>query len=94
MTKINFAEKFNFISGVVYLLRGLYRPNQYKDVMLPLVVLRWLNCVFNKTKSQVLEEYCKIGESGSGLIDAKFRRITGVPLYNISQFDFEKLKSV
>lgn len=92
MTKINFTEKSNFIWGVADLLRGPYRPNQYKDVMLPLVVLRRLDCVLKSTKQQVLKEYSKIKDSGSGIIDAKLRRITEVPFYNTSRFDFEKLK--
>ena len=92
MTKINFTEKSNFIWGVADLLRGPYRPNQYKDVMLPLVVLRRLDCVLDSTKQEVLDEYGKIKNSGSGIIDAKLRRITGVSFYNISQFDFQKLK--
>jgi type I restriction enzyme M protein len=92
VTKINFTENSNFIWGVADLLRGPYRPNQYKDVMLPLVVLRRLDCVLDSTKKDVLDEYNKIKDTGSGIIDAKLRRITGVPFYNTSQFDFEKLK--
>ncbi len=92
MTKINFTEKSNFIWGVADLLRGPYRPNQYKDVMLPLVVLRRLDCVLESTKKDVLAEYAKIKDSGSGIIDTKLKRITNVPFYNISQFDFQKLK--
>lgn len=92
MTKINFTEKSNFIWGVADLLRGPYRPNQYKDVMLPLVVLRRLDCVLKSTKQQVLEEYDNIKDSGSGTIDAKLQRITGVPFYNTSRFDFQRLK--
>ena len=40
-----FGEKVSFIWSVADLLRGPYRPNQYKDVMLPLTVLRRLDCV-------------------------------------------------
>ena len=41
----NFGAKVGFIWSVADLLRGPYRPNQYKDVMLPLTVLRQLDCV-------------------------------------------------
>ena len=50
----NFGEKVNFIWSVADLLRGPYRPNQYKDVMLPLTVLRRLDCVLEPTKEKVL----------------------------------------
>ncbi len=88
----NFQEKSNFIWSVADLLRGPYRPNQYKDVMLPLVVLRRLDCVLEATKPKVLSEYAKIKDKGKGVINAKLTKITGVPFYNISQYDFPKLK--
>jgi hypothetical protein len=52
----NFGEKVNFIWSVADLLRGPYRPNQYKDVMLPMTVLRRLDCVLGPTKEKVLEK--------------------------------------
>lgn len=51
----NFGEKASFIWSVADLLRGPYRPNQYKDVMLPMTVLRRLDCVLEPTKDKVLE---------------------------------------
>src|SRR6056297_2619954 len=92
MTTINFTEKANFIWSVADLLRGPYRPNQYKDVMLPLVVLRRLDCVLEKTKPEVLKQYDSLKDKGKGILDAKLTRITGVPFYNVSQYDFQKLK--
>ena len=52
----NFGEKISFIWQVADLLRGPYRPNQYKDVMLPMTVLRRLDCVLEPTKEKVLEK--------------------------------------
>ncbi|MFH1532779.1 MAG: type I restriction-modification system subunit M N-terminal domain-containing protein [Pseudomonadota bacterium] len=56
----NFGEKVSFIWSVADLLRGPYRPNQYKDVMLPLTVLRRLDCVLEPTKDQVLDRMKKL----------------------------------
>ncbi len=92
MATINFADKANFIWSVADLLRGPYRPNQYKDVMLPLTVLRRLDCVLESTKPKVLEEYKVSKDKGKGILDAKLVKITGVPFYNTSRFTFEKLK--
>ena len=36
-------------------LRGPYRPPQYRLVMLPMVVLRRLDCVLEPTKDAVLQ---------------------------------------
>ncbi len=53
----NFNDKVSFIWSVADLLRGPYKPAQYGDVMLPLVVLRRLDCVLEPTKARVLERY-------------------------------------
>ena len=88
----NFNEKTNFIWSVADLLRGPYRPNQYKDVMLPLTVLRRLDCVLEPTKDKVLERQKKLQGGKVKNIDPILYRITKVPFYNSSRFTFEKLK--
>ncbi len=92
MTAHNFNEKANFIWSVADLLRGPYKPNQYKDVMLPLTVLRRLDCVLEPTKAKVLESYKEYKDKGQGILDAKLVRITGVPFYNTSKFTFTRFK--
>lgn len=88
----NFGEKVSFIWSVADLLRGPYRPNQYKDVMLPLTVLRRLDCVLEPTKDEVLERMKKLQGSKVKNVDPILCRVTGVPFYNTSRYTFEKLK--
>lgn len=88
----NFGEKVSFIWSVADLLRGPYRPNQYKDVMLPMTVLRRLDCVLEPTKDKVLEANKKWSGKGKGVLDAKLIRAAGAPFYNTSRYTFEKLK--
>lgn len=57
MNVSNFSAKVSFIWSVADLLRGPYRPNQYKDVMLPMTVLRRLDCVLEPTKDKVLAKW-------------------------------------
>jgi type I restriction enzyme M protein len=92
MATNGFSDKTSFIWSVADLLRGPYRPNQYKDVMLPLTVLRRLDCVLEPTKQKVLFEYQASKDKGKGLLEAKLTRITGFPFYNTSKFTFEKLR--
>ena len=47
----------DFIWNIANKLRGPYRPPQYRKVMLPLIVLRRLDCVLEPTKAKVLEQY-------------------------------------
>jgi type I restriction enzyme M protein len=87
-----FNEKVSFIWSVAELLRGPYRPNQYKDVMLPMTVLRRLDCVLEPKKEKVLEAKAKWGSKGKGVLDAKLKQTSGLPFYNTSRYTFEKLK--
>ena len=88
----NFGEKVSFIWSVADLLRGPYRPNQYKDVMLPLTVLRRLDCVLEPTKDKVLERQKKLQGGKVKNVEPILCRVTGVPFYNTSRFTFAKLK--
>ena len=88
----NFSEKVSFIWSMADLLCEPYRPNQYKDVMLPMTVLRRLDCVLEPTKDKVLETYEQFRDKGPGILEKKLERVSGVPFWNISRFTFEKLK--
>ena len=46
-----------FIWSVADLLRGDYKQSEYGKVILPLVVLRRLDCVLEPTKAEVLDRY-------------------------------------
>ncbi|MBX7057946.1 MAG: type I restriction-modification system subunit M [Leptospirales bacterium] len=88
----NFGEKVSFIWSVADLIRGPYRPNQYKDVMLPLTVLRRLDCVLESTKDAVLSAKKQYAGKGAGVVDAKLTQAAGRPFYNTSRFTFQRLK--
>ena len=88
----NFGEKVSFIWSVADLLRGPYRPNQYKDVMLPLTVLRRIDCVLEPSKEKVLERLKKLHDSKVKNFEPILCRVTGMPFFNTSRYSFEKLK--
>ena len=88
----SFGEKASFIWSVADLIRGPYRPNQYKDVMLPMTVLRRLDCLLAPTKDKVLEQQKKLSGGKVKNVDPILCRVTGVPFYNTSRYTFEKLK--
>lgn len=78
-------------------LRGPYRPPQYRLVMLPMIVLRRLDCVLEPTKDAVLKEYEKL--SAQGMPESAMEKLLGRaadpkrkhPLYNTSPFTFQRL---
>ncbi len=88
----NFGEKVSFIWSVADLLRGPYRPNQYKDVMLPLTVLRRMDCVLEPSKELVFKKIKQLETSKVKNVEAILYRVTSVPFYNTSRYTFEKLK--
>ncbi len=95
------TERHKEIAGKIWeianRLRGPYRPPQYRLVMLPMVVLRRLDCVLEPTKEAVLAEHAKLIAAGKAE-NAIPRLLTRVvdkdrkqPLYNTSPFTFAKL---
>ena len=54
-----FKERGDVIWNIANLLRGPYRPPQYRRVMIPLTVLRRLDCVLEETKDKVVAEHKK-----------------------------------
>jgi len=90
----SFSEITSFLWSVADLLRGDYKQADYGKVILPLTVLRRLDCVLDRTKAKVLakHEELKKAKQPDGTIEKLLVRVTGVPFYNTSKFDFEKLK--
>ncbi|AWO95298.1 SAM-dependent DNA methyltransferase [Bradyrhizobium diazoefficiens] len=87
----------DFIWTIANKLRGPYRPPQYRKVMLPLIVLRRLDCVLEPTKDKVLAQYKELKKKG--LSEAAVQKTLAKtaskdrlqPLYNISPYTFERL---
>ena len=93
----NTTNLINFVFDIANKLRGPYRPPQYRKVMLPMTVLRRLDCVLEPTKEQVLAEYEKLkargleGDALHKVLARKASKDRNQPLYNISPYTFEKL---
>jgi type I restriction enzyme M protein len=83
-----FQDKVNFIWSVADLLRGDYKPHEYGKVILPLTVLRRLDCVLEPTKEEVLRQARGLKQEAADIVLPK---VTGVPFYNTSKLDFQKL---
>lgn len=88
----NFGEKVSFIWSVAELLRGPYKPNQYKEVMLPLIVIRRLDCVLAPTKKAVLAELAKRKGGLVKDIEPFLNNVSGLKFHNTSKLSFDDLK--
>jgi type I restriction enzyme M protein len=87
----NFQEKVDFIWSVANLLRGDYKQSEYQKVILPLTVLRRLDCVTEPTKDEVLQKYEELEEQGVENVAPALERVSGQNVYNTSEYTFEKL---
>jgi type I restriction enzyme M protein len=79
-----------FIWSVADLLRGDYKQSEYGKVILPLTVLRRLDCVLEPTKTDVLNRASKL----KGKVDnvgPVLRQVSGEQFYNTSKLDFRRL---
>lgn len=87
----SFSEVTSFVWSVADLLRGDYKQADYGKVILPVTVLRRLDCVLADTKDAVLKEHEK-RKGGKVDADPFLKRKSGVPFYNKSKLDFDKLR--
>ncbi|MFP4846667.1 N-6 DNA methylase [Winogradskyella sp. PE311] len=88
---IDFKAKANLIWDVANLLRGDYKQSDYGKVILPLTVLRRLDCVLEPTKEKVLEYLPKVSDKPDKSKDIILNKIAGHNFHNRSKYDFEKL---
>ncbi|MDW8313292.1 MAG: type I restriction-modification system subunit M N-terminal domain-containing protein, partial [Burkholderiales bacterium] len=88
---MNHSEIVSFLWGVADLIRDTFKRGKYQDVILPLTVLRRLDCVLAPSKKAVLERQAELTRRGLRDLDAQLRRASGFAFYNTSRYDFEKL---
>ncbi len=87
-TRIN--NHAGFIWGVADLLRGDYKQSEYGKVILPLTVLRRLDCVLEPTKPAVLARSAKLRGQVDN-VEPVLCAVAGEGFYNTSPLDFPRL---
>jgi type I restriction enzyme M protein len=85
----------NFIWGIADdVLRDLYVRGKYRDVILPMTVLRRLDAVLEPTKKAVLDMKSNLDQAGITNQDAALRQAAGQPFYNTSKFTLRDLRAL
>lgn len=87
---MNHSQIVSFLWGVADLIRDTFKRGKYQDVILPLTVLRRIDCVLAPTRAEVRETYLEYKDKLEKL-DSLLRKASGFAFYNTSQYDFEKL---
>ena len=85
-------ELSNFIWGICDdVLRGLFKPHEYGDVILPFVVLRRLDCVLEPQKDEVLKLYNQYKDKVKDPTPIILDKV-GTSFFNTSKYDLKRLK--
>ena len=84
----------NFIWGIADdVLRDVYVRGKYRDVILPMVVIRRLDAVLEPNKKAVLDMKKTLDAAGITNQDAALRQASGQAFYNSSPFTLRDLRA-
>jgi len=84
----------NFIWGIADdVLRDLYVRGKYRDVILPMTVLRRLDALLEPSKKAVLDTKTNLDKARITNQDAALRAAAGQAFYNTSQFTLRDLRN-
>lgn len=84
---VDITKEANFIWSIANKLRGTYMPDKYGDVIIPMTIIRRLECALASTKDAVVKQYKK---NPSFPAKAMYT-ISGMQFYNTSEFTLAEL---
>lgn len=88
-TTININEKATMIWNIADILRGLYKPHEYGNVILPMTVIKRFHDCLLPTRDKVMETYENVKHFE--VKDGFLTNASGYQFYNISEYTFESL---
>lgn len=84
---IDVTQEANFIWSIANKLRGSYMPDKYGDVVIPMTILRRLECALESTKGKVIKAY----KQNPSFPAKALYKISGFQFYNTSEYDLKEL---
>ncbi len=88
MTTETHRQIANDIWSICNLLRGPYKRNEYRKVILPLTVLRRFDGLLGPTKAKALETFNQYKSKPESIVRSVMQGATGYPFYNLSKLEF------
>ncbi len=77
---VDVSTEVNFIWSIANKLRGPYQSDKYKDVIIPMTIIRRLECALEETKDKVVERF----EADPTIATAMLCRTSKMQFYNTS----------
>lgn len=56
---INATKEISLVLSIANTLRGTYQSDKYKDVIIPMIIIRRIECALESTKDKVVAAYEK-----------------------------------
>lgn len=86
-TPIDVSTEVNFIWSIANKLRGPYHSDKYKDVIIPMVIIRRFECALENTKQAVVNKF----KENPAYPAKAMCRISGFQFYNTSEYTLAEL---
>lgn len=84
---VDITAEANFIWSIANKARGVYMPDKYGDIILPMVVIRRFECTLENTKDKVVDMFHK----KPNYPYKAMCKISGYQFYNTSEFTLKEL---
>lgn len=84
---IDVSTEVNFIWSIANKLRGPYQSDKYKDVIIPMTIIRRFECALEPTKKAVADQF----NANPNYPAKAMYRISGFQFYNTSEFTLAEL---
>ena len=84
---VDVSTEVNFIWSIANKLRGTYQSDKYKDVIIPMVIIRRFECALAPTKQKVVDQF----KANPAYPAKAMYRVSGYQFYNTSEFDLAEL---
>lgn len=92
MNQAQYNKLFSFLWNIANdVLVHAFNKGDYKDIIMPMLVLRRIDVLLEPTKAKVLERKAQLDQFGVANQDQALCMVSGFPFYNTSQFTLKTL---
>lgn len=82
---IDVSKEVNLVLSIANSLRGSFEAEKYKDVIIPMVIIRRFECALEETKEKLINYYEKNPNKPAQF----YEKETGYPFYNTSRYSLK-----
>lgn len=86
-TSIDVSKEVGLVWSIANSLRGAYTSDKYKDVIIPMVIIRRFECALESTKDAVVAKH----KQNPNLPAALLCQVSKYPFYNYSEYNLKRL---